>query len=94
MGSEASFSPSDMIDTEDVMDTREAVYGVVSSMLEDQGRGDFEFTDETIIQEGGLEFDSLTVAEFSAGLEQKLQKDPYTCGEFPITVGDVIAFYK
>ena len=76
------------------MDTKRIVYMIVSELQENRGRGGAEFGDETNIQEGGLEFDSLTVAEFSAGLERKLGKDPYSDGVFPVTIGDVIRFYS
>jgi acyl carrier protein len=42
---------------------------------------------------GGLELDSLETARFAAMLEDELGTDPYTEGEVPLTVGDVIGFY-
>jgi acyl carrier protein len=42
---------------------------------------------------GDLGLDSLEVAELSAVLEDELGSDPYTEGQSPRTVGEVIAFY-
>lgn len=41
-----------------------------------------------------LELDSLEVAELSAVLEDDLGTDPYSEGETPQTVGEVIGFYE
>ena len=42
----------------------------------------------------GLNLDSLEVAEFSAMLEQELGRDPFTDGELPKTVAEVIQYYE
>lgn len=75
------------------MSTREVVYGIIGKLLEMQGRTGMEVTDESPIQEEGLGFDSLTVAELSAKLEEQLGRDPYTEGRYPATVGDLLLFY-
>ncbi|HEY1832694.1 MAG TPA: phosphopantetheine-binding protein [Acidimicrobiales bacterium] len=43
---------------------------------------------------GDLGLDSLEVAELSAVLEDEMGSDPYTEGQSPRTVGEVIAFYE
>jgi acyl carrier protein len=43
---------------------------------------------------GDLGLDSLEVAELSAVLEDEMGRDPYTEGQSPRTVGEVIAFYE
>lgn len=41
-----------------------------------------------------LELDSLEVAELSATLEDDLGSDPYSEGETPRTVAEVVQFYE
>lgn len=41
----------------------------------------------------GLGLDSLETAELSALLEDKLGSDPFSSGQMPDTVGDIVAFY-
>ena len=47
---------------------------------------------ETSLYQDGLGMDSLDAAEFSVLLETAFGSDPYSDGEFPRTVGDVIRF--
>ena len=42
----------------------------------------------------GLNLDSLEVAEFSAVLEEEFGRDPFTDGELPKTLGDVLRYYR
>lgn len=48
---------------------------------------------ETALYNGGLELTSLDAAELSAVLEDELGSDPFSSGEVPATIGDIIAFY-
>ena len=41
----------------------------------------------------GLALDSLETAELSAMLEDEFGKDPFSVGEMPDTVTDLLAFY-
>lgn len=41
-----------------------------------------------------LEMDSLEVAELSVLLEDELGSDPYSVGQVPRTVGELIGFYN
>ncbi len=41
-----------------------------------------------------LELDSLEIAELSATLEDDLGSDPYTAGQTPRTVAEVVDFYN
>ena len=41
----------------------------------------------------GLGIDSLSAAELSAALEKSFGKDPYTSGQLPHTVGEIVDFY-
>jgi acyl carrier protein len=56
----------------------------------DADPGDVNVTAD-IYEELGL--DSLEVAELSAVLEDSYGTDPYSAGELPKTVQDVVAFY-
>jgi acyl carrier protein len=76
------------------MDARQTVYSIITHLLAAQGREDIEIVDAAPIHDGGLGFDSLTTAEFSSLLEEKLGKDPYTAGQYPPTVAAVLAFYQ
>lgn len=73
--------------------TRDAVYRIIRTLLEEQGRGHVDISDESFIQDGGLGFDSLTVAEFSAKLEEQFGRDPYTSGFYPSRICDLLGFY-
>ena len=42
---------------------------------------------------GGLGLDSLAAAELSVMLEMEFQTDPYTEGEVPRSVADIVGFY-
>lgn len=77
----------------DRVSTREVIYGIIRKLLQEQGRNDIDITDEAFIQDEGLGFDSLTVAEFSAKLEEQLGRDPYTEGQYPARVRDLLGFY-
>ena len=48
---------------------------------------------ETSLFADGLGLDSLETAELSATLEDELGSDPFSQGDMPGTVGEVIAFY-
>lgn len=41
----------------------------------------------------GIGLDSLETAELSAVLEDRFTTDPYSAGEMPQTVGQILAFY-
>ena len=42
----------------------------------------------------GIGLDSLETAELSAVLEDELGSDPFSNGEMPQTIGDIVAFYE
>ncbi|AEG91571.1 phosphopantetheine-binding protein [Ramlibacter tataouinensis] len=75
------------------MSNRDVIYQIIHKLLEEQGRQDIGITDESFIQDEDLGFDSLTVAEFSANLEQQFGRDPYTQGQYPARVRDLLDFY-
>lgn len=47
----------------------------------------------TALYAEGLELTSLDAAELSAILEDEFGTDPFSSGEVPATVGDILAFY-
>ena len=42
----------------------------------------------------GIGLDSLETAELSAVLEDTFGTDPYSAGDMPQTIGEIIAFYE
>ncbi len=49
---------------------------------------------DTSLYAEGIGLDSLETAELSAVLEDELGTDPFSGGEMPETVGDIVAFYE
>jgi acyl carrier protein len=56
-------------------------------------KGDLEFNRDTSLHEEGLGLDSLATAELSAALEDEIGTDPFSAGEMPETIGDILDFY-
>jgi len=50
--------------------------------------------EQTALFAEGLALESLEVAELSATLEDDLGRDPYSEGQTPRTVGEVLDFYE
>ncbi len=51
------------------------------------------FGADTRLYADGAELDSLETAELSATLEDVHGSDPYSIGEMPQTLGEILAFY-
>ncbi|MHB8656585.1 MAG: phosphopantetheine-binding protein [Solirubrobacteraceae bacterium] len=49
---------------------------------------------DTSLYAEGIGLDSLETAELSAVLEDELGSDPFTNGQMPATIGDIISFYE
>jgi acyl carrier protein len=75
-----------------VPEVENVVVGALRSVLRRRKDSRSEVTVDADLY-GDLELDSLDVAEFSAVLEDDLGRDPYSEGETPRTVGEVIEFY-
>ena len=71
---------------------REKVFSTLRAVLDRRG-DDIELTLDSELL-GVLEMDSLEVGDFSAALEEALGTDPFSQGESPRTVGDVVDFYS
>lgn len=73
-------------------DAKTTVVNSIRSLLKRRKVEDLDFGDDADLYED-LEMDSLEVAEFSAALEDDLGRDPYSEGQTPRTVGEVIKFF-
>ena len=49
---------------------------------------------DTSLYSEGIGLDSLETAELSAVLEDELGRDPFSEGQTPQTVGEIVAFYE
>lgn len=74
-------------------DVRASVTQVIQSLLERASKPAVEVTAETRIHGDGLSLDSLETAELSASLEDEFGFDPFSAGQMPETVGEIVAFY-
>lgn len=65
----------------------------VRSFLGEIGRLPDTFDATTPLYADGAGLDSLETAELSARLEDDFGTDPYSAGQIPETLGQIIAFY-
>ncbi len=70
-----------------------AVVGTIKSLLKRAQRNREVKLDSELFGEG-LGLDSLETAELSAMLEDELGVDPFSSGEMPETVQDIVDFYE
>ena len=49
---------------------------------------------DTALFAEGIGLDSLQTAELSAVLEDELGRDPFSAGEMPQTLGEIVSFYE
>jgi acyl carrier protein len=73
-------------------DPKETTLGVINSLLARRENPDATVSLDSKLQDD-LDLDSLELAELSATLEDDLGSDPFSVGEFPETVGQIVAFY-
>ena len=76
------------------MSDEHRVVGILRSLLQRRDQPPEDLTGESALYTEGLNLDSLEVAELSAMLEQELGRDPFTDGELPKTVGEIISYYE
>ena len=67
---------------------------MLRTVLEYEKESGHNFSLEISLYEEGIGLDSLDTAAFSAMLEEKYGADPYSKGQFPRTLHDVIHFYE
>jgi acyl carrier protein len=72
-------------------DAEQVVFRLVRELLQRKGSSAEPTAASDLFTD--LELDSLEVAELSVALEEELGSDPYSQGELPTTIGDVVAFY-
>jgi acyl carrier protein len=77
-----------------MIDRRNQVEGTVRSFLTRTKKRNRSIRLDTSLYSEGLGLDSLETAELSAVLEDELGSDPFTNGEMPRTVGDLVDFYE
>ena len=72
----------------------ERVIRVVRALLERRKLPAANVALDSPLYRGGLGLDSLAAAELSVMLEMEFQTDPYSEGEVPRTVGEIVQFYE
>jgi acyl carrier protein len=73
--------------------TRDDIVETIRSFLARRKNFTADFDLDTPLYGDGLGLDSLDAAELSAVLEDTHGSDPFSAGDAPATVGDVVAFY-
>ena len=75
------------------MTTEAEIIPIIKSVMKHSGLPDADVDMSSTLYDGGLGLDSLSAAELSAALEKAYGKDPYTSGQLPQTVAEVVEFY-
>ena len=76
------------------MSVESTVIAAIKRILEHQGLAEVEVVASAELYDDGIGLDSMCVAELSAVLEKTYGKDPYTSGEEPQSVQDIVDFYE
>jgi acyl carrier protein len=71
----------------------ERVESTIRSFLRRSKKSDAGLERDTSLYADGIGLDSLSAAELSAVLEDELGSDPFTEGDMPQTVGEILDFY-
>ena len=66
---------------------------ILDLVIKHQAMPPQDISADSQLYDEGLGLDSLCVAELSAMLEKEYGKDPYTSGQMPQTVQDLVDFY-
>ena len=75
-------------------DAENKVERTIRSFLTRAKKKDKTIELDTSLYAEGIGLDSLETAELSAVLEDEFGTDPFSNGEMPETVGDIVAFYE
>ncbi len=70
------------------------VLTIINELLERLEKRHGELSDETPLYADGLGLDSVEAAELSAILEDEFGSDPFSEGDVPQTIGEIVAFYE
>ncbi len=76
------------------MSVESTVIAAIKRILEHQGLAEVEVVACSELYDDGIGLDSMCVAELSAVLEKAYGNDPYTSGEEPQSVQDIVDFYE
>ncbi|MBA2708729.1 MAG: acyl carrier protein [Gemmatimonadaceae bacterium] len=76
------------------MNNEQRVIDVIKALLTRHKRPVDHVRIESPLYRGGLGLDSLGAAELSTMLEMTLGRDPYSEGQVPQTVNDIVQFYE
>jgi len=68
------------------------VVSTIRGFLRRQKKSESVELDTSLFREG-IGLDSLQTAELSVILEDELGRDPFSAGEMPQTVGEIVQFY-
>lgn len=71
----------------------ERAIGTIRKFLRRVERSDDVELDTTLFTEEGIGLDSLQTAELSVMLEDELGRDPFSEGEMPQTVAEIVDYY-
>jgi acyl carrier protein len=74
--------------------THDEIVDTIRSFLKRANKGDTELHADTGLYGDGIGLNSLDAAELSAILEDRHGRDPFSSGELPATVGDIVSFYR
>jgi acyl carrier protein len=74
--------------------TPNEIVETIRSFLARAKKNDTDLCADTELYGGGIGLDSLDAAELSAVLEDRHGRDPFSVGEMPATVGDIVDFYR
>ena len=75
------------------MSKENEIIQMIKTILENQPMAETEVLLSSELYDDGIGLDSLCVAELSAMLEKSYGRDPYTSGNMPRTVEDIVTFY-
>jgi acyl carrier protein len=70
------------------------VLSLISKFLQRLEKDHGELNGDTPLYAEGLGLDSVEAAELSAILEDEFGTDPFSDGDVPETVGDIVSFYE
>jgi acyl carrier protein len=76
-----------------VVDSRKAIAAEAMRTFLRRANKPDDLNSDTSLFGDGLGLDSLETAELSATLEDELGSDPFSQGDMPRTVGEVLDFY-
>lgn len=74
------------------MEESDRILGTIRTFLKRQKKQDGVELDTSLFSEG-IGLDSLQTAELSVMLEDELGRDPFSEGQVPQTVGEIVDFY-